>query len=647
MQGRCGVIYHLPVDLFWLFIIEIVSVLIGLKLLSRFFKNSNLSALSQLLFSFGFGFGVLSYLVFLMSCFGLLYRAAFVVLLVVLLVFCRRQMNQFARLFKDSVEDLRFYSFPKFDILLLSIFLIVMFSNFLYNYTPPTQAREMEYNLTLPKLLLANHGIFGRINENNLTLYYPFLLEMIYALGMGLNSALIAKLIHYCFGILSALLVFELTKRFLSKAAALLAMTIFYTMPLVVSVSGTANVELGTLFYGLLAIYAILVWTEESSEKSKWLFLAGCMTGLSWQAKITGISLFPASVVFIFGWLIFVTRVSFAKSVKIIFLFSCFVAIGCSPWFLKNLLLKGNPLFPFPIDFLGWKGHEYAVLSIQSLVLMKNQYHFWDVVKMHNNIFMGDIMFGPGPFVFSFLLPALLLDRRRIVKIIFLLGFLFFLFHNVLFNSYFHRFADTRFYILFYTLCAIVAAVGIEKSRTVLKPAFVHAIVVFGLIFPCLSISMLFGPTKIPLFLDFKSEENYLKKKLQNYDLVQYANAHIPKEEHVLVLGNADAHSYYWEPLIVSAPLSLLREKDESQVLKSLKESKITHILFPRDFYLHKAGDAIFYDPTKGGFDLYWNVDELVKKYFREVYSTGNAILYRIDFPEDVKGYKFFGTVLA
>ena len=583
--------------------------------------------LGVLLLSLGLGLAFLSFYVFLLGSFGLIHRSALALSMGVFLLAGigeYRDLGRDLRRIKDefasslSGNEARFY---------WAVLVLAALANFFYNYAPPTQGREMLYNLYLPKLLLADHGILKVADEPNLALYYPVLFERIYALAMGLTGELAAKLVHYAAGIASALFIYELVKRFLSPGPALLAAALVYLMPLVSGVSGTANVELGTLFYSVAAAYGLLLWTEKGSGW-KAAALAGLMAGLSWHAKISGISMVPAGLVFIFAWNRYagdpMGRAFAAASVFAVFAFA-----GIAPWVVNNWVRFGDPLYPFPVGFLGMRGHEYVAMAIDLLSARTAHHSFLETVRLSKNLFLGDVLFGPGPLVFPFLLPGLLLDRQRNVKAVAFLAFLFFLFHYLTFDSDFHRFGDTRFYLPAYALLAVAAAVGIERLKE-RRASLVRGVVFLGLIFPCLLLSFVFGATKLPVFLGLESKESYLRKKLPDYGLFEFANGALPVGSRVLVLGNGDPHWYYWEVPVFWASLDLIKKTDRAEILPELERMGVTHILFMGSVFVHDPASGKFLDHETPELSLHWDMRQLEKRDLREIFKHGKSVFYEV-----------------
>jgi len=622
-------IQNLPLDLFWWLTLETLAVLLGLKIISLRIKVDFQSDLLKILLAFGLGLAFLSCFVFLLACFQAVYPIVLVGSVLLLLALNLKGAVSFFYMIQGHFKRFSASEFSRFELILIGIFVLAAISNFLYCYTPPTQGREMMYNLTLPKIWLRDHKIAGLYDSH--PLHYPFLLEMVYTLAMGIRGPVVAKLIHFSLGIFSSLLVYEITRIFINPRAALLSACIVYLMPLAIGISGTANVEFGMLYYGLLASYCLLMWMRNQNSTT-WLILGGLMSGWSWLAKITGLPLIPSMIVFILIESLFIRKTQIIGALKSAGIFGFFSVVGCSPWLLKNFYFTGNPVFPFPVYFLGWQGHETAILEMASHFVVKINLSIWEMIKLHNNILIGDVLFGPGPLVFAFALPGLLLFRNKNTSAIFFMSILFFIFYTVLFNSIFHRFHDTRYYILMYTLLGILAAQGIENLKVFFRPTRINSLVVLGLMIPGLLLSLVFGLTKLPVFFGFESVDQYLNRKTFQYDLVTSINRLLDSNTKILVLGGEPSR-FYFKSEIILPPVYIYKVNDPLIVLKGLRKIGATHVLIFDKLYSRREGDNILYHPDDAALDLHWDLEHLrASRTFQEIYRNDKAVLYQVSY---------------
>lgn len=614
-------------DLFIALLIEVLALLIGLKIFRRFLNWKFPTKPTEFFFSLGLGLFILFYLTLGLGFLGLLYQYLFISIFVFLIIILLPEMKHLTTEFKLDLH-LKGKIHTKFAYFLIAVLALAIFSNLVFNYAPATNCREMNYDLSVPRMYVRYHRIIDI--PDNFTSYYPLGIQMLYTLAMTINDSLSPKLINYFFGILNMFLIYFFVKEFIGKEKiALLSSAIFYLMPVVTEFSGTANIDLGYLFYGLLSIWALIEWIKSNQEK--WFYLAALLTGICLTTKIIAVSVLLANFIFILYWRIFVKKEHFSSVVRkcLLFLTICFVIY--SPWLLRNYFFTGNPLQPFPFPFLNLPGHEHSMTEIFTLRIMKSRYTFLDYLKFHNNLLFGEFIHGCGPLLWSFIIPFFLLSNLNLskrTKVIVLLAFIQFFCLYFLLPVSRHRFFETRYYIVSYALFSIVAACGIEKTKSAFfNSTIVNLLVIGTLVFPCLSLTFYLGAKRIPLFLGFQSKEEYIQKYIPHYRLIEYANQKLYSTDRVMYIG-CMTFQYYWKIDTVTPSLGILRETNINKVISKLKEDRITHILFfKKSFRPSKNGTYI--DPS-GIFHLHWKIEDYVGKYFDLVQAEDGVYLYKI-----------------
>jgi len=218
---------------------------------------------------------------------------------------------------------------------------------------PPSDWDGLFYHLTGPKLYLQSGHIHGGIDIPHLS--FPSLMEMLYAWALLLRGDVTAKLLHTLFGFLLTGLVYLTARRFLGRKTAWPAVTIFASMPMVSTLAGWAYNDLALAFFQLACLYAF-VNSQFSILNSqfvtrRWLVLSGVFAGLAMGLKYTG---FVTPLV-IGGLILWRTcRNSSLKRGSLDFgIFSLSILLVALPWYVKNLALTGNPVYPFLYDWFG------------------------------------------------------------------------------------------------------------------------------------------------------------------------------------------------------------------------------------------------------------------------------------------------------
>jgi 4-amino-4-deoxy-L-arabinose transferase-like glycosyltransferase len=238
---------------------------------------------------------------------------------------------------------------------------------------PPTDWDGLFYHLTGPKLYLESGRIVGGMDVPHFS--FPSLMEMLFSWAMLLRGDIAAKLLHLLFGLLLTGLVYLTARRFLGRRSAWPAVLILTSMPMLVTLAGWAYNDLALAFYQLASLYAIIndqfIINNEDDDRQVglklpqtnklfWLILCGVFAGLAMGLKYTsfvtplvigGLLLWPA--------LSRPTPSRFTFYALRFVLFSLTTLLIACPWYLKNWIFTGNPVYPFLYDLFGgqaWDG---------------------------------------------------------------------------------------------------------------------------------------------------------------------------------------------------------------------------------------------------------------------------------------------------
>jgi 4-amino-4-deoxy-L-arabinose transferase-like glycosyltransferase len=225
---------------------------------------------------------------------------------------------------------------------------------------PATDFDGLFYHLVAPKLYLQAGGIVGGIDIFPVNI--PALIEMLFAWTMLLRGDIAAKLLHALFGLLTGGLLFVAASRLLGRAAAWLALLIYASMPMVHTLAGWAYSDLALAFFQLAGLYALIRYilpapvasTEPTAPDRGWLILAALFSGLAMGVKYTsfvmplglGLLLYGAAIV----------RGRWRQGIWDLLGFGLLAGLVGFPWYLKNWVLIGNPVYPF---LYSWFGGEF------------------------------------------------------------------------------------------------------------------------------------------------------------------------------------------------------------------------------------------------------------------------------------------------
>jgi 4-amino-4-deoxy-L-arabinose transferase-like glycosyltransferase len=340
-----------------------VSFSLGRPVLrSSGFKYANW--LEEAVFSIGAGFGLLAAFVFLAGIFKLLYFWTVAA--------------PMALIFAAGIADLVGHPFTgeqtpppsalgAADLAALSALLLAMLLNLAGALAPEIFYDALVYHLAVPNFFAISHKIAQM--PYNFFSNLPLTHGMLFTAALLLKDEILAKLINYWAGVLTAAVVLAIGIRYFSWRAGLWGALIFYTVFHFMIASWSAGTEALLTFFSTLAVYAVLNSSDEGSRLPRpsgpktgaaagkavsqaepcvpngrgWLWLAAVFTGLAMGVKYTGI----LSALGVMAAYAFHARAKPFSVLKNLAAFTLVASLVVGPWLVKNYIYKGNPVYPF------------------------------------------------------------------------------------------------------------------------------------------------------------------------------------------------------------------------------------------------------------------------------------------------------------
>ena len=529
----------------------------------------------------GIGVGIVVALMFTLGVFGLFKTWAVVTLAVVLLA---ANPVPYLRELRERIRRLRHEGGTTFGMGLLAVVAVMTLLECL---SPETSQDAMVYHLGVPDLYI-RHGGFRYISGNFFS-NFPQNVEMLFTLALLVEGSALAAFYHWLLGV-GAVVAVAATSRRLSKGSGLLAAALFATIPSVALVATWAYVDLGQVLFQVLALLAFLDWWRCGSWK--WLALAGVYTGLGGGCKYTG-----ATIGVILGVAVFfegaIRRRHFARSLASFFSFAAVALAVASPWFIKNIVYTGNPLYPFLYSVFG--GHDWDPTRARLLGAFLNEWGAWTGA--------GELISLPWRLTFS----ARFFEMENFDGVIgpaFLVGLpLFFVALGR--SSEFRLVAATvagsvalwlsttgQVRFLLPTLACLAALLA--AGRGLLRPGLGRAVLTACLFGSCafnaLVIAVHFASyDPIPVVLGMETEDSFLGRKLSvgDYPVFRYIDDSLAEDAHILMAASGSPgflcrRSYQMDPLFENRVLEEILSASDSpaDVRRELVARGFTHLLF-------------------------------------------------------------------
>ena len=300
------------------------------------------SLLERMVYAPAFGLGIIAYLTLAIGLSGRLYVPWIVGMLVIAFI---SGLPELLNLIKDLIPAIKYRmccTRPSFFEISAAILLGSCCAISLIHCFVPPGGHEWDtlaYHLAAPQVYLAQHKILFLPTDHHTN--FPFLLEMLYTVGLLFDGWRLANLIHLLFWALTIAAIF-LTGRCFVRGAGWIAALTFCSAPVVIWEAGTAYIELGMTLYVLLGIYACL--RERDTGDLRWIAICGIAMGLALGVKT--LAIIPAALI---GLMYFIHQ----RTLKRLAIYLLMLIIVGSPFYIKSWVYTGNPVYPFAYRVFG------------------------------------------------------------------------------------------------------------------------------------------------------------------------------------------------------------------------------------------------------------------------------------------------------
>lgn len=419
--------------------------------------------------------------------------------------------------------------------------------------------------------------------------YYPMLIELasIEFLSWHFESAITLYQVSFLILLIGVLSQFAKTTSKTTAIATLLAIT----TPIIVRLSSTPYVDLPLVVYGLGAFHILI-----TNSKMTWHYaiVAGSLLGLCAATKYNGL-LFAAVMGLAF---LFKYRTELTKLFPGLLLSGGVIAF---PWYCKNYILTGNPLFPLLPEVFGTtdtlvRAPEVTKELLQSTVPTEN-----GILKILSLPFQMMLTGQDGnPAFFDGILSPVLLfavfslfskSHRRVA----LYGLSIFLAYS--YGAIALSGPRTRYLAPVLGVLVLLAALGLEHLLHILRPRLRQALTLLIVCFQAIwGYSYLYTQVRersaIAYFTGETSKSDYIQRRVSEALLANAINIKLSEHSKTYLLYTGNRYALYDHPVINSGYYSdrllltwILHSSSPEEIRLQFQISGITNVAIHRKRY--------------------------------------------------------------
>jgi hypothetical protein len=490
--------------------------------------------------------------------------------------------------------------------------------------TPPWDYDSLMYHLEGPRRFLESGRIIfiPDIWQAN----GPFLIEMLFGIGLAFQSDTFPKLIHLAFGILLGLSTFSFANRYLGQKHGWIALAILLGTVILPIWASWAYADFAWALYEFLALYSITLWLSHIDNR-QFLTLAGLFSGMAMGTKYLAM----AGTALITIWVIWESRNFPVKRIISSSLRFLAPAILISaPWWIKNAILTGNPIYPFVFTSSNWDSNRIALLMsyLQSFGTGRT---LWDYLLLPVNLYLFHASFSTFPYeILSFLFPiSIIYIAQRNNRILNKIG----LYAIAMFCVWAAGSQQTRFLLPIFPILTILSSSVLYSIPSVRFRRPIAIGLAGGL---CLTAIILqgvyfFNVKPLSVVIGHETKNDFLRRNVFIYKAQEFINTKLPSSSKILMQWNGQ--TYYCRNCVPDADQmtwSIIAGNNPKieEIIEELNRLGISHILFSK---VDVAWFQEYHDPNKtmdSSLEFFFN--KFVKDCGRSIYSDKASILYEI-----------------
>ncbi len=424
--------------------------------------------------------------------------------------------------------------------------------------------------------------------------YWAHNAEMLYTLGLALHGQPLPNFIHWTFNFLTCGAIFAFGKRYFNTVIGLVSSVVFFTLPVVLWESSTAYIDLMVTFYGFMTIFFFMNWYQ--THEKTWLLLAGIFAGIGLGTKINlGLVLLPLAILVFFNFIR--QRKPSSEWIQSLIYFGVPILLFSKPWFIRDFLWTGNPIFPF-YNGVFHSSEWYPDNMFFNFSSYGNQDGIIGFIRLPYDLivyggkYLEDIPSNPITFLPLMFFPwfyfASTSEEKKVIPSIYAILGIYFVLWFVIGQ-------DIRYLLPIVPLMTILAAKNLLDAWNFLKqtlpgkPAVIARNLGILVYFICIGVLDTSFNTSLPehfpikYALGLESKDEYLNGSIGVYDSLQFLNALDQPNTKVLSIGNeyrsyCNMDLYTWQ---TSYPARLLvyHTSDAQSLYASLTQQGFKYIL--------------------------------------------------------------------
>jgi len=480
-----------------------------------------------------------------------------------------------------------FFSFPALNLGHYFLFSLTLLLG-LRTYFLFIGADDISYHLPYARSFLENHRI--TVEEHLIYPLHTLDINILFSILLMLDNEFVLRLFNIFSISLLAILIYDYLCQKVNCWLAILAPLVIFGSPKIIFLAQPVYVDFAFSLFIIISFIAFLWWVDKQSSRHGVIYLTIAALAVAAAASTKYFGL-------VFGFMLFIFILYCSKNkLKDIALFLLICALFGSGWYLRNIIISGNPFHPFLSNIFGfylWNSDDLAF----NLAELKSHGAGKNLVFYLKELFN----YGFYPLISNFILLPLTVflwkkDRHSRVSRLNLITSLFCLGYCI----FWYQTARIDRYILPILSLACISFILTMHLISAQRQYFKPVIIVISSLFSVL-VFLYVWKENVPFFVNYPVSqfESAMLQKAPGYRLMQQANQLDLPQKRIYQVHLADK-AYYYKGIAAGHWMGAARWSNvayrDNWILTLKPASEIIHYLQKNNYFALIVANTVMFD---------------------------------------------------
>jgi hypothetical protein len=243
-------------------------------------------------------------------------------------------------------------------------------------FMPPHRTDAIAYHIP-EAITISEHGISPLLIEGSFFGNLPLLMETLYALSYKLQGYTLVHLTHFSIALVGLIAIYGFVSKIWNRRTALLGTLLTFSLYEFFVNATNSYVDAAETIFEITGLLVFISWILNKQKDNSRLLISGSLFGLALATKYNAMYGTLIICLFLITALL-LKKTTIPNKIKYLLAFSVPTFFTGGFWYIKNLVMFKNPIYPFYFGHPGYTEIQYSQMkrTIELYVVDQNILNF-------------------------------------------------------------------------------------------------------------------------------------------------------------------------------------------------------------------------------------------------------------------------------